>query len=117
MHLGVQRFAKSLMFKIQRRIQAGTVTLTVIGRMGGEQVPDLQRLVSAESGRDLVLDLTELTLVDSEDVRFLMQCQTQGVRLTNCPAYIRQWMVRESAGPDGVEEHVVGQISQIRRSR
>ena len=117
MHLGVQRFAKSLMFKIQRRTQAGTVTLTVIGRMGGEQVPDLQRLVSAGSGRDLVLDLTELTLVDTEVVRFLMQCQTQGVRLTNCPAYIRQWMVRESAGPDGVEEHVVGQISQIRRSR
>jgi len=88
MHLGVQRFAKSLMFKIQRRIQAGTVTLTVIGRMGGEQVPDLQRLVSAESGRDLVLDLTELTLVDSEVVRFLMQCQTRSVHLTNCPTYI-----------------------------
>jgi hypothetical protein len=42
--------------------------------------------------RDVVLDLLELTLVDSEVVRFLVQCETNGLRLVNCPAYIREWM-------------------------
>jgi hypothetical protein len=36
---------------------------------------------------------------DTEALRFLMQCQTQGVHLTNCPAYVLQWMARESAVP------------------
>lgn len=34
----------------------------------------------------------EVTLVDSEVVRFLAQCETNGLRLMNCPAYIREWM-------------------------
>jgi anti-anti-sigma regulatory factor len=84
------------MHKIQRVVESGTVTLLVIGRMDAEQLPDLQKLVSAERAGDILLDLTELTLVDSEVVRFLAQCETQGVRLANCPAYIREWMVRES---------------------
>lgn len=52
--------------------------------------------VRARDARDIVLDLTEVTLVDSEVVRFLVQCETQGVWLANHPAYIREWMVRES---------------------
>ena len=45
-------------------------------------------------------DLTEVTLVDSEVVPFLVQCEKQGVRLANCPAYIpgNGWSVR-AGGP------------------
>jgi len=48
---------------------------------------------------DVVVDLTEVSLMDVEVVRFLVRCETQGVRLANCPAYIREWMVRESGSP------------------
>jgi hypothetical protein len=42
-----------------------------------------------------VLDLSELTLVDGDVVRFLSQCEMQGIRLAQCPAYVREWMTRE----------------------
>ncbi len=84
------------MFKLQRVIESGMVRLIVIGRIDAAQLPNLQDLVWSESARDVVLDLLEVTLVDSEVVRFLVQCETNGLRLVNCPAYIREWMGRVS---------------------
>ena len=84
------------MLKIQRVIESGTVRLVIIGRVGAAQLPDLQDLILSEAACDLVLDLTEVTLVDREVVHFLVQCEANGLRLTNCPRYIREWMGRES---------------------
>src|SRR5262249_4252930 len=83
------------MLRIVRSIDAGTTTLSVSGRIDSEQVPQLRRSVEAERGQDIVLDLGEVGLVDVEAVRFLVQCETQGVRLSRCPAYVREWMARE----------------------
>jgi len=41
------------------------------------------------------LDLKDLTLVDREAVKFLERCEADSVKLKNCPAYIREWIVRE----------------------
>ena len=65
------------------------------GRIGAEQLPDLRRFVEAEQADDVVLDLTEVNLVDVNVVRFLSQCEAQGIRLLDCPGYVRAWMVRE----------------------
>jgi len=35
----------------------------------------------SESAHDAVLDLMEVPLVDSETFRFLVQCETKGLRL------------------------------------
>src|SRR6266446_6925949 len=75
------------MFKLQRVIESGMVRLIVIGRIDAEQLPELQDLVGSESTREVVLDLTEVTLVDNEVVRFLVQCEAKGLRFVNCPAY------------------------------
>jgi anti-anti-sigma regulatory factor len=83
------------MFKLQRVIESEVVKLIVIGRIDASQLPDLQDLVLLESPRGAVLDLLEVTLVDSDVVRFLVQCETRGLRIVNCPAYIREWMGRE----------------------
>ena len=84
------------MFKLQRVIESGLVRLIVIGRIDATQLPDLRDFIWSEPAVDVVLDLLEVTLVDSEVVRFLVQCETNGLHLTNCPAYIREWMDRES---------------------
>jgi anti-anti-sigma regulatory factor len=84
------------MFKLQRVVESGTVRLIVIGRVDAAQLPDLQELVWAESARDVMLDLLEVNLVDSEVVRFLVHCERNGLRLLNCPGYIREWMGRDS---------------------
>jgi hypothetical protein len=83
------------MLKIRRVVASGTARLIVSGRIAAEQLPQLRDLVRAEHAYDLVLDLTEVSLVDMEVVRFLVQCDTQGIRLEQCPPYIREWMTRE----------------------
>jgi anti-anti-sigma regulatory factor len=83
------------MLKITHVNDAGTITLIVSGRIDAEQLPDLRRLVEREHASDVVLDLNEVSLVDVEVVRFLQQCETHGMRLARCPAYVREWMVRE----------------------
>ena len=42
-----------------------------------------------------MLDLGEVTLVDVDVVRFLVECQTRAIRVAQCPGYVREWMVRE----------------------
>jgi len=83
------------MLKITRMTNAGTTTLIVTGRIAAEQLPDLRRSIETEQASDVVLDLNEVSLVDVEVVRFLLHCETQGMRLASCPAYVREWMVRE----------------------
>ena len=83
------------MLRIVCSIDAGTTTLTVSGRIGSEQLPELRRFVDEERTRAIVLDLVEVSLVDVETVRFLVQCETEGVRIARCPAYVREWMTRE----------------------
>jgi STAS domain-containing protein len=85
------------MLRIVRSLDGGTTTLTVSGRIGSDQLPELRRSLEEEHGRDVVLDLVGLGLVDVDAVRFLVQCEAQGVRISRCPAYIRAWMSREQS--------------------
>jgi len=39
--------------------------------------------------------LKELKLVDREAVSFFARCKATGVRLDNCPAYVREWIGHE----------------------
>jgi hypothetical protein len=43
----------------------------------------------------IVLDLEEVELVDADVVRFLSACESKGIHLQHCSAYIREWIVRE----------------------
>ena len=83
------------MLRIVRSIDNGTTTLAVSGRIGSDVLPELRRFVEEEAHRDVVLDLAEVSVVDAEAVRFLMRCETRGVRIARCPAYVREWMARE----------------------
>jgi hypothetical protein len=69
----------------------------VSGRIGAEQLPELRKSIDKEHGREIILDLGEVGLVDVEAVRFLTQCQIRGVRIARCPAYVREWMAREKS--------------------
>ena len=45
--------------------------------------------------QDVVLNLKSVVVIDREVVSFLMRCEADGVKLENCPSYIREWMERE----------------------
>ena len=86
------------MLKITRAAN-GEVVWTLSGRMDAENVIELNSLFKSEAeGRRIVLDLKDLTLVDREAVRFLERCETDSIKLKNCPAYIREWITRERSG-------------------
>jgi hypothetical protein len=89
-----------LMLKITRVTDSRATTLIVSGRIRAEQLTDLRRSLEAERTRDVVLELGEVSLVDGEVVRFLLHCEVQGIRLAHCPAYVREWMVRENGRRD-----------------
>lgn len=82
-----------------RRSSNGQIIFRIIGRMQAERVADLEELLKSEDdARQIVLDLTDLTLVDRDAVRFLERCEKRGIKLENCPAYIREWITRERGG-------------------
>ena len=71
----------------------GEVVFKLSGRMEADNVSELEKLLSAEaSGRRIVLDLEDLTLVDQEVVSFFRRCEADSIQLKNCPAYIREWI-------------------------
>lgn len=75
----------------------------LIGRLGADNLADVRALLTAEGPNPaVVLDLADLVLVDRDAVRFLRECERDGLVLRNCPQYIRIWMadsaIRESTG-------------------
>jgi anti-anti-sigma regulatory factor len=84
------------MLKIQKSSN-GEVTFTVSGRMNAEHLKELKTLLKSEAAaRQIVLDLKDLTLVDRDAVSFLKSCEAESIVLKNCPAYIREWITRET---------------------
>jgi hypothetical protein len=70
------------------------VILHVSGRIRGDDVNTLRTLLEQESGA-LTLDLKDVRLVDDEAIKFLVIHESKGVRIDNCPLYIREWINRE----------------------
>ena len=68
-------------------------TLKLIGRIRAEHLAELRGQIAASAPS--VLELREVTLVDAEVVRFLSACESEGIQLQHCSAYIREWIVRE----------------------
>ena len=68
-------------------------TLKLIGRIRAEHLGELRGQIAASAAS--VLELSEVTLVDAEVVRFLSACESEGIDLQHCSAYIREWIVRE----------------------
>ena len=62
--------------------------------MNAEQVAELKELFDTDY-RSIILDLQEMRLADRDAVRFLRGCEADGMKLENCPAYVREWMDRE----------------------
>ena len=88
------------MLKIQRAAQGAFVLFTLSGRIQADDVAELQRLFDLEADKQhLTLDLHEVELVDCEAVRFLAQCEAEGITLVHCPAYIREWIERGKVQP------------------
>ncbi len=79
-----------------RRSANNRVVFALSGRMAEDDLAELQALIAGEaSGGPVVLDLKDLTLACGEAINFLVRCESDGITLEHCPAYVREWMTRQ----------------------
>jgi len=71
--------------------------LRVIGRIGAENIAELKMQMQIQP-MPVALELSDVTLVDSDAVRFLAMAEATGIELLNCPLFVREWIRR--AHPD-----------------
>ena len=80
------------MLKIDRSAN-GQIVFTLSGRIEAEDIKQLQQLFASEApGKQLVFNLKDVTLVNQDAITFLARSEADGIKLENCPAYIRQWI-------------------------
>ena len=84
------------MLRIEKDSSACITKLRLSGRIQSEQIAGIRSEMADERTRK-ILDLSEITLVDRGVIQFLNNCEGAGVQLLQCPAYIREWMMRERA--------------------
>jgi len=80
--------------KIEKTLVEHGTTIKLIGRIRAEHLSELKAQISASVSK-VVLELGEVSLVDSDAVKFLGNCESEGIQLLNCSPYIREWIVRE----------------------
>ncbi len=83
------------MFKIEKLAEGNTTVLRLVGRINAEHLDELSKLIADAEPRVVKLDLSELTLVDLDVIRFLGDQERRGVELGKCSPYIREWIQRE----------------------
>ena len=81
--------------RIERSARQRFTVFTLSGRMEAEHVAELKELLDRDY-RGIILDLRDLRLADRDAVRFLKGCEKDGMKLQNCPDYVREWMDREN---------------------
>ena len=84
----------SMTLRIERSMREKFTVFALSGRMESEHVPELKKLLDSEY-RNIILDLRDLRLADRDAVWYLKGCESDGLVLENCPAYIRDWIDRE----------------------
>ena len=83
--------------RIERLIsEQGSVVLRVSGRIEAEHADKLKEILGQESGR-VTVDLEEVLIVDRDALGPLASFERNGAKLRNCPGYVREWIIRETA--------------------
>jgi predicted metal-binding protein len=80
--------------RIEISARDGFTVFALSGRINTEEVVELKELFDTDY-RAIILDLRDLRLADRDAVKFLRGCESHGMKLENCPAYVREWMDRE----------------------
>ena len=83
-------------FRIESAARGRSTAFVLSGRIETQAIAELRKLFELQ--RDyhaIVLDLKDVSMVDRDVMRFLARCEAEGIKLENCPSYIREWMERE----------------------
>lgn len=84
------------MLRIEKDSDGCVTMLRLSGRIRSSCIASIRKAMN-DGCAGKILDLTEVTLVDLEVVRFLISVEDEGTELVRCPPYVREWMLRERA--------------------
>jgi acylglycerol lipase len=84
-------------YRIQRSGNSDTVVFVLGGEMDSGHASQLSELLVIDGERRVLLDLEDVTLVDRAAVQFLARVEAEGIRIVNCPDYVRSWIAAENA--------------------
>jgi hypothetical protein len=91
------------MLKIEKDSDGCDTTLRLSGRIDSDRISCIRNAMKG-SCVPTTIDLGEVTLVDVDAVRFLMECEKEGIELAQCPLWVHEWIDLERAeetSPDG----------------
>ena len=91
------------MLRVEKESDGCVTRLRLSGRIQSDRIHCIREEMNRGRGR-IILDLSEVTLVDISVVRFLIGCEDEGVQLAQCPSYVREWLFRERA--EGVQAEI-----------
>ena len=83
-----------MVLKIEKLAEEETTVLRLVGRITAQHLEELRELIADAEPR-VKLDLSEVTLVDVDVIRFLGNQERRSVQLVNCSRYVREWIQRE----------------------
>ena len=82
------------MLRIEKVTDGRSIVLKLSGRIEEEHLAQLCSEIE-KSGDVSKLDLRDISLVDRSSIRFLIECESQGIELLNRPLYVQKWMSME----------------------
>ncbi len=84
----------TMTLRIERSAWQRFTVFTLSGRMEAAHIRELKEVFDRDY-RNIILDLRDLRLADRDAMRFLRSCERDGMKLENCPEYVREWIDRE----------------------
>jgi hypothetical protein len=82
--------------RIQKKSDGCITKLLLSGRIQANHIACVRSAMS-DGCAPKTLDLSDVTLIDLDVVRFLIECEDTGIELAQCPPYVREWILRERA--------------------
>jgi len=84
-----------MVLRIEKSKNSKIVIFTLSGRLEIETISELKEVLARQGAhKKIALDLEDVKLIDHHSVKFLAECETQGIELRNCPVYLREWILR-----------------------
>ncbi len=81
-------------YTITTEPSAHAVTILLNGKFSEDSLAALDESISAARivNCEIVMDLSEVTLVDRKALEYLREQTSHNVRIVNCPIYIKKWL-------------------------
>ncbi|HEX8892049.1 MAG TPA: hypothetical protein VF783_01935 [Terriglobales bacterium] len=84
--------------KIEKTVQPGFTIFILSGHLAEEEMAELETEFGPRTYYSkIIIDLKDLRLANRAAVKFLARCEADGLRIENCPGYIREWMLTETS--------------------